>query len=140
MKITTFNPLIITRDPDTTIELFEQLGFVQHHVKDNISEIKTTDVRLKDANGFYVDVAQGDGEYTMIRVNVDNFDEAIAFFISPTPEVTAFRRLNLHFVVSLITFAREVFPQPGGPHKIMLDNLSAFIVRYNILSLPSICS
>ncbi|MBE6819353.1 MAG: VOC family protein [Ruminococcaceae bacterium] len=81
MKITTFNPLIITRDPDATIELFEQLGFEQHHVKDNISEIKTTDVRLKNENGFYVDVAQGDGEYTMIRVNVDNFDEAIAFFM-----------------------------------------------------------
>ena len=82
MKITTFNPLIITRDPEPTIELFEKLGFKQHHVKQNISEIKTTDVRMKDENGFYVDIAQGDGEYTMIRVNVDNFDEAIEFFMS----------------------------------------------------------
>ena len=82
MKITTFNPLIITRDPDAAIELFEKLGFKQHHVKQNISEIKTTDVRMKDENGFYVDVALGDGEYTMIRVNVDDFDEAIEFFMS----------------------------------------------------------
>ncbi len=82
MKITTFNPLIITRDPDTAIELFEKLGFKQHHVKQNISEIKTTDVRMKDDNGFYVDIVQGDGEYTMIRVNVDDFDEAIEFFMS----------------------------------------------------------
>ena len=82
MKITTFNPLIITRDPEPTIELFEKLGFKQHHVKQNISEIKTTDVRMKDENGFYVDIAQGDGEYTMIRVNVDDFDEAIEFFMS----------------------------------------------------------
>ena len=82
MKITTFNPLIITRDPDAAIELFEKLGFKQHHVKQNISEIKTTDVRMKDENGFYVDIAQGDGEYTMIRVNVDDFDEAIEFFMS----------------------------------------------------------
>ncbi|MBQ3418311.1 MAG: hypothetical protein IJH32_10840 [Ruminococcus sp.] len=82
MKITTFNPMIITRDPEPTIELFEKLGFKQHHVKQNISEIKTTDVRMKDENGFYVDIAQGDGEYTMIRVNVDNFDEAIEFFMS----------------------------------------------------------
>ena len=82
MKITTFNPLIITRDPDAAIELFEKLGFKQHHVKQNISEIKTTDVRMKDENGFYVDVAMGDGEYTMIRVNVDDFDEAIEFFMS----------------------------------------------------------
>ena len=82
MKITTFNPLIITRDPDAAIELFEKLGFKQHHVKQNISEIKTTDVRMKDENGFYVDIAQGDGEYTMIRINVDDFDEAIEFFMS----------------------------------------------------------
>lgn len=82
MKITTFNQLIITRDPDAAIELFEKLGFKQHHVKQNISEIKTTDVRMKDENGFYVDIAQGDGEYTMIRVNVDDFDEAIEFFMS----------------------------------------------------------
>ena len=82
MKITTFNPLIITRDPDAAIELFEKLGFKQHHVKQNISELKTTDVRMKDENGFYVDIAMGDGEYTMIRVNVDDFDEAIEFFMS----------------------------------------------------------
>ena len=82
MKITTFNPLIITRDPDAAIELFEKLGFKQHHVKQNISEIETTDVRMKDENGFYVDIAQGDGEYTMIRINVDDFDEAIEFFMS----------------------------------------------------------
>lgn len=82
MKITAFNPLIITRDPDTAIELFEKLGFKQRHIKQNISEIKTTDVRMKDENGFYVDIAQGDGEYTMIRINVDDFDEAIEFFMS----------------------------------------------------------
>ena len=32
---------------------------------------------MKDANGFYVDIAEGDGEWTMIRMNVDNIDEAI---------------------------------------------------------------
>ena len=37
---------------------------------------------MKDENGFYVDIAMGDGEYTMIRVNVDDFDEAIEFFMS----------------------------------------------------------
>ena len=37
---------------------------------------------------------------------------SIAFFISETPDVTAFNFVNLYFVVSLITLAREVFPQP----------------------------
>lgn len=82
MKITTFNPLIITRNPEPTIKLFEDMGFEIRHKKENISEINTTDVRMKDANGFHVDVAYGDGEYNMIRINVDDFDEAIEFFMS----------------------------------------------------------
>ena len=75
----------------------------------------------------------------------DGFNKAFcavstAFFMSDIPDVTAFIFRNLHFVVLLITLASDVFPQPGGPHSIMLDNLSAFIVRYKILSLPKICS
>ena len=79
MKITTFNPLIITKDPEAAIQLFEALGFERRHTKEDIGDNHTTDVRMKDANGFYVDVAEGDGEWTMIRMNVDNFDEAIEF-------------------------------------------------------------
>jgi len=79
MKITTFNPLIVTKDPEPVIALFEELGFVRRHTKTGIGDNKVTDVRMKNAEGFYVDVAQGDGEWTMIRMNVDNFDEAIEF-------------------------------------------------------------
>ena len=79
MKITTFNPLIITKDPESAIQLFEALGFERHHTKEGIGDNGVTDVRMKDSNGFYVDVAQGDGEWTMIRMNVDNLEEAIAF-------------------------------------------------------------
>lgn len=79
MKITTFNPLIITTDPEPTIALFEELGFEKKHVKQGISLSNSTDVRMKDANGFHVDVAKGTANRTMIRVNVDNLEEAIAF-------------------------------------------------------------
>ena len=34
---------------------------------------------MKNADGFHVDVTQGTGEWTMIRMNVDNLEEAIAF-------------------------------------------------------------
>ena len=53
---------------------------------------------------------------------------SIAFFISETPDVTAFNFINLYFVVLLITLASDVFPHPGGPYKIILDSLSALIV------------
>lgn len=79
MKITSFNPLISTKDAASAIQLFEELGFERRHTKEGIGKNGVTDVRMKDANGFHVDVTQGDGEWTMIRMNVDNLDEAIAF-------------------------------------------------------------
>ena len=82
MKITTFNPLIITRDPESAIQLFEELGFVRRHTKEGIGEANVTDVRMKNPDGFYVDIAGGDGEYTMIRMNVDDFDETVEFLLA----------------------------------------------------------
>jgi hypothetical protein len=79
MKITSFSPLIVTKESESAIALFEELGFEKHHVKEAISEDNATDVRMKHANGFRVDVTQGTGEWMMIRMNVDNLDEAIEF-------------------------------------------------------------
>lgn len=79
VKITTFNPVIITPDPEPTIQLFEELGFKRHHTKQGIGMHGVTDVRMKNADGFYLDISQGDGQWTMIRMNVDNFDEAVEF-------------------------------------------------------------
>ena len=79
MKITSFNPLIVTTDFEAAIAVFEALGFEKKHVKEGISLSNVTEVRMKDANGFHVDVTQGTGNYTMIRMNVDNLEEAIAF-------------------------------------------------------------
>ena len=79
MKITSFNPLIVTTDSESTIKLFEELGFEKKHTKEGISINNATNVRMKDANGFHVDVTQGTEERMMIRMNVDNLEEAVAF-------------------------------------------------------------
>ena len=79
MKITSFNPLIVTKDAEKTIKLFEELGFERRHEKSQISINNAPDVRMKNADGFHVDVTQGTGEWMMIRMNVDNLEEAIAF-------------------------------------------------------------
>ena len=71
MTITSFNPLIVTQDAESAVKLFEELGFERRHTKQGIGEDNATDIRMKDANG--------SGEWTMIRMNVDNLEEAIAF-------------------------------------------------------------
>jgi len=97
MKITTFNPMIITAKAENAIELFEKLGFERRHKKTEIDEATAASVRMKDANGFHVDVAQVDvipQDLTAIRMNVDDFDEAYellsshGFTIVPGGKVT----------------------------------------------------
>ena len=82
MKITTFNSFIATSQTEETIRLFEELGFVRHHKKEGIeiAERDDTVIRMKDANGFYLDILQSDSDLTRdtmgIRMNVDDFDQA----------------------------------------------------------------
>jgi hypothetical protein len=79
MKITSFNPLIVTTKADDAIKLFEELGFEKRHNKvSGVSEDINT-VRMKDSNGFHVDITKVDKldrDMTIIRMNVDDLDEA----------------------------------------------------------------
>jgi len=80
MKITTFNPQIITKNAEEIVKLFEELGFERRHTKEDIGELNVTGIRMKDANGFYLDISQNDQlpceSIEAIRMNVDDFDEA----------------------------------------------------------------
>ena len=80
MKITTFNPQIITKDAESVKKLFEDLGFEQRHNPKGIGELDVTGIRMKDANGFYLDISHPDvqipQDLTVIRMNVDNCGEA----------------------------------------------------------------
>ena len=85
MKITTFNPAIITKEAESTMKIFEELGFEQTHNKAENNDVEFSAHRMKDANGFHVDVVEVPvipQTYTCIRINVDNYDEAYEFFIS----------------------------------------------------------
>ena len=83
MKITTFNPLIVTGDAENVIKIFEALGFERRHrITVNSSGREIESVRMKNEDGFHVDVAQVNGvarDMTLIRMNVDDFDEAYQF-------------------------------------------------------------
>jgi hypothetical protein len=55
MKITTFNPMILTKKPEEAIALFEALGFERHHHKRDEKEneeqgLAFSTVRMKAAN------------------------------------------------------------------------------------------
>ncbi|MCR5121999.1 MAG: hypothetical protein K6B74_06225 [Ruminococcus sp.] len=81
MKITAFNPLIVTKDAKAVTELFEVLGFEHAHKKTGIND-DVTSFDMKHPGGFRVDVAQVDQmpqDMTAIRMNVRDFDEAYKF-------------------------------------------------------------
>ena len=82
MKITTFNPMILSPKSEEVISLFEELGFERRHQKDNIDDKDISSVRMKDSNGFYVDVARVESmpqDMTTMRMNVRDFDETYEF-------------------------------------------------------------
>ena len=112
MKIKSFNPLIVTKDADSAVALFNELGFEKQHTKEDISIDNVTEFRMKDANGFYVDVTQGTGNWTMIRMNVDDLEEAIAFL-----EVRGFHKARheaAHDTVDTGSFRFNIMVSPSG--------------------------
>ena len=84
MKITSFNPLIVTKNAAETIKLFEELGFEVKHKKTGINDEDITTVSMKNADGFRVDVTKADvpQDISTIRMNVRDFDETFEFLTS----------------------------------------------------------
>lgn len=81
MKITGFRPLIVTKNSEELIKLFEELGFERRHTKTGIKE-DITSVAMGYGDDFRVNIAQVDHfskDFTAIAINVDNFDEAYEF-------------------------------------------------------------
>jgi hypothetical protein len=83
MQITTFNPMILSNKENASeiIKLFEELGFERRHKVENVDNRGITSVRMKDANGFYLDVAETHAprDMTTIRMNVRDYEEAYEF-------------------------------------------------------------
>ena len=86
MKITTFDPIIVTPAFADVVSVFEALGFEQKHapVTDTGKhEVRTC--RMKDENGFHVDISDIKDlprDMIYIRMNVDNFEEAYNILIA----------------------------------------------------------
>jgi hypothetical protein len=85
MQITTFNPMILSKNADEIVRLFEELGFERKHQVNNIDGKDISSIRMTDANGFNVDVARVESmerDMTTMRMNVRDFDEAYEFLKS----------------------------------------------------------
>ena len=84
MKITAFNPIIVTPNAAEIVALFEELGFERRHTKTGIGgDVTSYDLKYDDK--FRVNVAQSDvmpQDLTAIRISVRDFDEAYNFLTS----------------------------------------------------------
>ena len=80
MQIKTFNLMILFNNLDAVIDLFEDLGFKKTHAPTvDTGKSMVTSTRMKNADGFHIDIADVKSvpqDMTIIRMNVDNFDEA----------------------------------------------------------------
>ena len=80
MKITTFDPIIVSPKAEEIISVFEALGFEKSHAPvTSTANGDVTTTRMKHENGYHVDISDVKSipaDKTYIRINVDNFDEA----------------------------------------------------------------
>lgn len=84
MKITSFNPMIVTKHPEDVITFFEALGFERRHLKTGINGKDISSVNMcytgEDGQKFHVDVVAASAplprDISAIRMNVRDFDEA----------------------------------------------------------------
>ncbi|MBP3891124.1 MAG: hypothetical protein J6D29_03040 [Solobacterium sp.] len=84
MKITSFNPIYGTQNIEEALRFFEGLGFtVQHSFDKEGFSLRS----LENSEGLRVEVMDSDyvrenniEGYFSTRLNVDNLDEAIAYF------------------------------------------------------------
>ena len=77
--------MIVTKDAEAAIKVFEDLGFQRRHTKKDIEGGQNTNFAMKDANGNRVNIASSERvpqDLMSINVNVDDFDEAYEFFTS----------------------------------------------------------
>ena len=85
MKISSICPLIVSPKADELIKIFEELGFEAAHVKSDIEGGQNINTDMKDANGNRIDITSTEHlekDLTSIKINVDNFEEALEFFKS----------------------------------------------------------
>lgn len=85
MNAKTFYPVILTPDSITMLESLEVFGFEGAHEKHGIAENSNDHFVLKNAEGLRVDVVETrttPRTFTAIRVNVENFGEAVAYLTS----------------------------------------------------------
>ncbi|MBR0419517.1 MAG: hypothetical protein IJI66_10130 [Erysipelotrichaceae bacterium] len=85
MKITTFNPKIVTKDAQALVDLFEKLGFEKRHEVTLVDGVNITNYRMSDPDGNKVDISDYENlpqDVMAIRMNVDNFEEAYDLLIT----------------------------------------------------------
>lgn len=83
MKIRSTSPVVFTNDSSNFIAQMEALGFHVNHEKNKANGTNVIAKTLKDDNDHSVAVVEGDvftPSFAGIRINVDNFDEALKEF------------------------------------------------------------
>ena len=113
MKITSFNPQIFTKNADPIVDLFEGLGFNVRHDQSGIGELNVEGIRMKNPDGFYLDISSPDTDLPRdmvgIRMNVDDFDSAYQLLLK-----NGFRNIYGEKTVDTATSRSAVLISPSG--------------------------
>ena len=113
MKITAFNPQIFTKNAEPILKLFEEMGFEKRHDQEGIGELNVEGIRLKNSDGFYLDISCPEidlpRDMVGVRMNVDDFDEAYQTLLNH-----GFKNVYGSRIVETATSKSAVMISPSG--------------------------
>ncbi|MCQ2050185.1 MAG: VOC family protein [Candidatus Saccharibacteria bacterium] len=115
MKVTAFNPALVTNNPDESIGFFKKLGFkiIKKLTFDSVNDIEYI---LENESGQRMDIVYDEKiqkNMNVCRINVDDFDEAVNIFsehgfkfiieplVTKTSKVVAFETPN-HYIIFIL--------------------------------------
>ena len=135
MKITTFNPMILSPKADELIRFFEELGFEKRHAPTvETGKSMVTSTRMKNADGFCIDIAGVDSlprDVQIIRMNVDDFEEAYNLtiqayrLVGASPSVSTDTRRQINTAISAVQTLLSISPVDYNSLSTATENLRA---------------
>ena len=79
MKITGFCPIIVTKEQESAVKVFEALGFERRHTKTDIEGGANVGIAMKDANGNRILKPMLGKDYTCTKLKVYPFEHLNKF-------------------------------------------------------------
>lgn len=110
MIIKNIYPAFVTNDPKSTLEVLEKIGYKVIHINEGVLDKENVEYVIEDANSNRMDVVYSKNiknTRQSVRMNVDNFEEALNHFKNNGFEVLVGPDIKENYKCAFLKAANE---------------------------------